>query len=98
MARPADDQELLLQENALGNDGTRATRAEEPGDRRQGRCPRRVKRPLMGAKRRAARPSKQPGRIADFQAQIRIRQPQACVKYILPIFWAAQAWFSDERQ
>jgi len=35
MARPADDQELLLQENALGNDGTRATRAEEPGDRGQ---------------------------------------------------------------
>ena len=27
-----DDQELLLQEHALGNDGTRATRLKEPGD------------------------------------------------------------------
>jgi hypothetical protein len=35
MARPGDDQELLFQENALGNDGTRAARPEEPGDRRQ---------------------------------------------------------------
>ncbi len=35
MARPADDQELLLQENALSNDRTRATGAEKPGDRRQ---------------------------------------------------------------
>jgi hypothetical protein len=35
MTRPADDQELLLQKNALGNDGTRATRAEEPRDRGQ---------------------------------------------------------------
>ncbi len=35
MATPADDQELLLQENALGDDGTRATGPEEPRDRRQ---------------------------------------------------------------
>jgi hypothetical protein len=35
MAGPADDQELLLQENALGNDGACAAGAEQPGDRRQ---------------------------------------------------------------
>ena len=35
MKRPAYDQELLLQEYALGNDGTRATGPEEPRDRRQ---------------------------------------------------------------
>jgi hypothetical protein len=34
-ARPADDQELLLQENTLDEDGACATRPEEPGNRRQ---------------------------------------------------------------
>ncbi len=35
MAGPADDQELLPRENALGDDGTRAFRTEKPGSRRQ---------------------------------------------------------------
>jgi hypothetical protein len=35
MAGPADHQELLLQEDALGDDGTRAARTEHSGNRRQ---------------------------------------------------------------
>jgi hypothetical protein len=66
--RPVDHQELLLQEEALSDDGPGAARTEEPGDKGQ-EVSEQYEQTFVGGRRRAEWASEQPTRIGCLRGE-----------------------------